>query len=112
MIQDYFINKIIIKKRKSEVKYEDWIAKESFVEKCREVSCRVSNLSYRDLALIQGIDDVQRNVKKLYVKASEDISPKDYIVWEGKEYQVLAEYKPQDKFWVHHKKYFIKFIDW
>jgi hypothetical protein len=47
--------------------------------------------------LIQGIDDVQRNVKKLYTNPDEDISPKDYIVWEGKEYQVLAEYKPQDK---------------
>lgn len=111
MIQDFFINEITIKKRNSKVIYEDWISKEEFVEKCREVKCRISNLSYRDLALIQWIDDIQRTVKKLYTNPDEDISPKDYIIREWKEYQVIAEYKPQDKDWVHHKKFFIKLVE-
>lgn len=111
MIRDFFVNKIVIKKRNPRVSYEDWIMKEEFAEMCREFDCRVSHLNYRDLALIQGIDDVQRTVKKLYVDVNVDITPKDYVEWEWKEYQVIAEYKPQDRDWIHHKKYFIKLVE-
>lgn len=111
MIQDYFINTIKIKKRNPTVSYEDWIMKESFWEMCDEVKCRVSSLKYQDLALLQWIDDIQRTVKKLYTNPEINISPKDYVEWEWKDYQVIAEYNPQDSKWIHHKKFFIKLVE-
>lgn len=111
MIQDYFINTILIKKRNPKVSYEDWIMKEEFQTYCREVPCRVSHLKYSDLALIQWIDDVQRVVKKLYVNPNIEISPKDFVEWEWKDYQVIAEYKPQDSKGIHHRKFFIKIVE-
>lgn len=111
MIQDFFINEVIIKKRNPTVIYEDWIMKEEFKEKCKMIKCRVSNLTYKDLALLQWIDDIQRTVRKLYTSPNQDISPKDYVEWEWKNYQVIAEYNPQDSKWIHHNKYFIKLVE-
>lgn len=111
MIQDYFINKIVVKNRKENVVYEDWIAKKKYTSQDREIACRVSSLNYKDLQLLSYTDDVQRTVRKLYTEASVDISPKDLVVWEWKEYTVIAKYKPQDKTNVHHNKYFIKLVE-
>lgn len=111
MIQDYFINKIVVKNRKENVVYEDWIAKKKYTSQNKEIACRVSHLNYKDLQLLSDTDDVQRTVRKLYTEASVDISPKDLVVWEWKEYTVIAKYKPQDKTNVHHNKYFIKLVE-
>jgi hypothetical protein len=111
MIQNFFINTIKIKKRNPSVAYEDWIMKESFVEVCQEVECRVSHLAYKDLALLQWIDDIQRTVRKLYTNPWVNISPKDFVEWEWKDYQVIAEYNPQDSKEIHHKKFFIKLVE-
>ena len=110
-IQDYFCNTVTVIKRSEETVYEDWIAKKQYIEDTTEISCRVSSLSYQDLALISNIDDIQRTVRKLYTLPEIEIDPKDYVVWEGKNYQVIAEYRPQNKTAVHHNKYFIKLVE-
>ena len=111
MIQDFFINEIIIKKRSAITVYENWISRKTYNEQCRPVRCRISHLSYKDLQLISDTDNVQRNVMKLYTNSDIDIDPKDIIVWEDKEWTVIAEYRPQDKNRVHHNKYFIKKVE-
>ena len=52
-----------------------------------------------------------RSIRKLYTNPSIDIDTKDIVVWEWKQYQVIATYKPQDRKWVHHNKYFIKLVE-
>lgn len=112
MIQDYFINSVIVTKRVWEQDtYEDWISKKKYLDETTTITCRISSLNYRDLQLISDIDDVQRVVKKMYTLPNVDISPKDLITWEWKSYTVIAKYKPQDKSSVHHNKYFIKLVE-
>lgn len=111
MIQDFFINEVIIKKKNAITSYVDWISKKTYVEQCRPVKCRISSLSYKDLQLISDTDNIQRNVMKMYTNSKEDIDPKDIIVWENKEWTVIAHYTPQDKNKIHHNKFFIKKVE-
>lgn len=111
MLENYFINEVIVKNRKETVVYEDWLSKTQFVEQCRKVPCRVSSLNYKDLQLISDTDNLWKNIRKLYTSANIDIDTKDIVEREGKNYQVIATYRPQDKYWVHHNKYFIKIVE-
>ena len=111
MITDYFTNTILIKNKKETVSYEDWIAKKSYEEQEYEIPCRITNLKYQDLQLLDWIADISIKVKKLYTDISVVLKETDLLVWEWKEYKVIANYDPQDKFWVHHRKYFIKVIE-
>lgn len=108
MIQDYFINTVTIKKN-LQTTYEDWLSKKWYQEQ-NTINCRVSSLNYKDLQLLDWKKDVQKNVKKLYTSSDVDISPKDKVVFDNKEYVVIAAYAPQDKTKIHHKKFFIKFV--
>ena len=111
MIQDFFINKIIHRKKQENTVYEDWISKKVYVLNDAEIRCRISSLSYKDLQLISDTDNVQRNVMKMYTDVWVDISPKDIVIRDDKEWTVIAQYKPQDKTKIHHRKYFIKMVE-
>ena len=111
MIQDFFINEVIIKKRNAITSYVDWISKKTYTEQCKPVKCRISSLSYKDLQLISDTDNIQRNVMKMYTNSNIEIDPKDIIQREWKEWTVIAHYKPQDSMKVHHSKYFIKKVE-
>jgi len=108
MIEDYFINEVTVKKREQTV-YEDWISKKQYEEEIT-IPCRVSHLNHRDLQLIAGTVDIQDNIKKLYTQKEVEIWVKDLVIFENKEYKIIAEYKPQDKDSIHHKKFFIQMI--
>lgn len=110
MITDFFCNTVYIRKRIETTVYEDWIAKKQYQNEDTPVSCRVSSLNYKDLQLLQGIDDVQVNVQKLYTLPDVEIKPTDYVIWKWESYQVIAQYQAQDKYWNHHNKYFIKLV--
>lgn len=111
MIQDFFINEVIIRKRQEETIYWDWISKKIYVNQDSPVKCRISSLSYKDLQLISDTDNIQRSVMKMYVNSNVDIDTKDIIIRDNKERTVIAHYKPQDKFKIHHNKYFIKKVE-
>ena len=111
MIQDFFINEIVIKKRNEITSYVDWISKKTYTEQCKPVKCRISSLSYKDLQLISDTDNISRNVMKMYANANVEIDMKDIIEWDWKEWTVIAEYRPQDKTKVHHNKFFIKKVE-
>lgn len=111
MIQDFFINEVIIRKREEKTKYEDWISKKVYINLDYPIQCRISSLSYKDLQLLSDTDNVQRNVMKMYASSSINIDPKDLIVWNNKEWTVIAHYQPQDKTKIHHNKYFIKKVE-
>ena len=108
MIQDFFINTVTIKKN-LQTTYEDWLSKKWYQEETT-INCRVSSLNYKDLQLLGWENDIQKNIKKIFTSADVDISPKDKVVFNNQEYVVIAEYNPQDRNWIHHKKFFIKFV--
>lgn len=112
MITDFFCNTVYIRKRIESTVYADWISKKQYENQDTPVSCRVSSLNYKDLQLLQGIDDVQVNVKKLHTEAGVDIKPTDYIIWKWESYQVIAKYEAQGKNSVRFNKYFIKIVKW
>lgn len=112
MITDFFCNTVYIRKRIETTVYADWIAKKQYENQDTPVSCRVSSLNYKDLQLLQGIDDVQVNVQKLYTLPDIEIKPTDYVIWKSESYQVIAQYEAQDRYWHHHNKYFIKLVKW
>jgi len=111
MIQDFFINEIIIKKRNAITSYVNWISKKTYTEESKPIKCRISSLSYKDLQLISDTDNIQRNVMKMYTNANVEIDPKDIIQWDWKEWTVIAHYMPQDKSKIHHSKFFIKKVE-
>ena len=111
MIQDFFINEVVIKKRDTITSYVNWISKKTYKEQCRPVKCRISSLSYKDLQLLSDTDNVSRNVMKMYTNSNIEIDMKDIIQREWKEWTVIAEYRPQDKTKIHHNKYFIKKVE-
>lgn len=110
MIQDFFCNTVYVRSRTETTVYSDWISKKQYTESETEIPCRVSNLNYRDLQLIQDIDDVQINVMKLHTDPSVEIKPTDYVIWKWESYQVIAKYEAQDKDKVRFNKYFIKLV--
>ena len=110
MITDFFCNSVYVREREEITVYEDWISKKQYKENDRQIPCRVSSLNYKDLQLLQGIDDVQVNMQKLYTLADVEIKPTDYVIWKWESYQVIAKYQAQDKTWIHHNKYFIKLV--
>jgi len=110
MITDFFCNTVYIRKRIETTVYEDWISKKQYENEDEQISCRVSSLNYKDLQLLQGIDDVQVNVQKLYTLPDVEIKPTDYVIWKWESYQVIAQYEAQDKYGHHHNKYFIKLV--
>lgn len=110
MIQDYFCNNVYVRSRSETTVYEDWISKKQYTESEVAVPCRVSSLNYRDLMLLQGIDDVQVNVLKLHTAPIVDIKATDYVIWKWESYQVIAKYEAQDKDLVRFNKYFIKLV--
>lgn len=111
MIQDFFINEVIIKRRNAITSYVNWISKKTYTEQCRPVKCRISSLSYKDLQLISDTDNISRNVMKMYASSNVEIDTKDIIVWDNKERTVIAHYTPQDKTKIHHNKFFIKKVE-
>ena len=111
MIQDFFINEVILRKRQEQTQYVDWISKKVYINDDCPIKCRVSHLSYKDLQLLSDTDNVSRNVMKLYANANVEIWMKDLIIWEGKEWTVIAHYQPQDSIKIHHNKYFIKKVE-
>lgn len=108
MIEEYFNNEILLK-RKEETVYEDWISKRVYAEEVT-IPCRVCNLNYRDLQLLQKTADIQNNTKKLFTEKDVEIWVKDLVIFENKEYKVVAEYNPQNKTEIHHKKFYIQMI--
>jgi len=50
------------------------------------------------LQLLQGIDDVQVNVQKLYTLPDIEIKPTDYVIRKSESYQVIAQYEAQDRY--------------
>ena len=110
MIQDFFINEVIIRKREEETSYENWISKKTYKEQDTPIKCRISSLSYKDLQLISDTDNVQRNVMKMYADVGIDINPKDIIIWNNQERTIIAHYQPQNSTRIHHNKYFIKAV--
>ena len=112
MIQDYFSNKVWVRSREESTVYEDWISKKQYKECELEIPCRVSSLNYKDLQVLQHIDDVQVNVLKLHTAPIVEIKPTDYVVWKWESYQVIAKYEAQDKNSVRFNKYFIKLVKW
>lgn len=114
MIQDYFCNTVYVRSRDLVATvYEDWISKKQYTDNQTAISCRVSNLNnrdYKDLQLLQWIDDVQISVKKLYTNAGVNIEVTDYVIRKWESYQVVAKYEVQDKDAVRFNKYFIKLV--
>lgn len=111
MIQDFFINEVIIRKREEQTVYEDWISKKVYINQDCPIKCRISSLSYKDLQLISDTDNISRNVMKLYANSNVNIDMKDLLIREWKERTVIAHYTPQDKTKIHHNKYFIKKVE-
>ena len=111
MIQDFFINEVIIRKREEKTVYADWISKKVYINQDCPIKCRISSLSYKDLQLISDTDNVSRNIMKLYANANVKLDMKDLIIWDWKEWSVIAEYNPQDRTKIHHNKFFIKKVE-
>lgn len=110
MISDFFINTVKVISRQEEDAYEDGISKKKYKECCKEIKCRVSSLNYKDLQLLQWIDDVQIRVQKLYTWPEVMIKATDFVEYNGEKYEVINQYFPQDKEKTHHHKYFIKLV--
>ena len=111
VIQDLFCNMVTVITRKEVTVYEDWISKKQYEQISRPVKCRISNLSYKDLQLVQDTDDVAVKVQKLYTLPNEEIKTTDYVLFGTSRYQVIAKYQAQDATGLHHNKYFIKCVD-
>lgn len=111
MIQDFFINEVIIRKRQEETVYWNWISQKIYINQDSPIKCRISSLSYKDLQLLSDTDNVSRNVMKMYANANVEIWMKDIVIWNDKEWTVIAQYQPQDKNKIHHNKYFIKKVE-
>jgi len=111
VIQDLFCNSATIISRKEVTVYEDGIAKKQYEQLSRPIKCRISNLNYKDLQLINGIDDVKVKIQKMFTSPDVLIKPTDYIVFCEKRYQVITMYTAQDADAPHHNKYFIKLVD-
>lgn len=110
-MEELLINNIDIISRQEATEYVDGISKKVYKEQCKSAKARVSTLNYKDLQLLQGVDDVEIKVQKLYTMADVDIKATDYIRYNGKEYKVINRYDAQDENGVHHHKYFIKLVD-
>lgn len=110
MIQDYFCNIVYVRSREETTVYEDWISKKIYKENEIEVPCRVSSLNYKDLQLLQGIDDVEIKVQKLHTSPNINIKPTDYVIRKWESYQVISKYEAQDKSSIRFNKYFIKLV--
>lgn len=111
VIQDLFCNSAEIISRKEVTVYEDGISKKQYEQISKPIKCRISNLNYKDLQLINGIDDVKVKVQKMFTDPNITIKPTDYIVFCGQRYQVITMYVAQDADAPHHNKYFIKLVD-
>lgn len=111
VIQDLFCNSATIISRKEITIYEDGISKKQYEQIATPIKCRISNLNYKDLQLIGGIDDVKVKIQKLFTLPSVNIKPTDYIVFCEQRYQVITKYVAQDADSPHHNKYFIKLVD-
>lgn len=111
VIQDLFCNSATIVSRKETTVYEDGISKKQYEQIATPIKCRISNLNYKDLQLIKGIDDVAVKVQKLFTDPGVNIKPTDYILFMQQRYQVITMYAAQDADKVHHNKYFIKLVD-
>lgn len=111
MIQDFFINEVLIRNKEEKTSYENWISKKTYINQDRPIRCRISSLSYKDLQLISDTDNIQRKVMKMYADVGIEINPKDLIIWNNKERTVIAHYQPQNSTKIHHNKYFIKMVE-
>lgn len=111
MIADLLINTVTITSRQATTVYEDGIAKKQYSNVETPVKCRISSLNYKDLQLLQWIDDVIIKVQKLYTLPDVDIKETDFVIWNGKKYKVINKYQAQDAEGYHHNKYFIKLVD-
>lgn len=111
MISDFFCNEATVISRAESTKYEDWISKKVYSDCSFQIVCRVSHLNYKDLQLINGIDDVETRVQKLYTYPTVNIKPTDIILYNGQKYTVHSVYKPQNRAKTHHTKYFIKMVE-
>ena len=111
MFNELLINTVNIISRQEATEYVEGISKKVYKEICKPVKCRVSHLNYKDLQLIQGVDDVEIKVQKLHTLPTVIIKPTDYVERKGKKYQVINFYEAQDATGVHHHKYFIKLVD-
>lgn len=110
MISDFFCNTVYVRVRQETTVYENWISRKQYTDSETQIACRVSSLNYKDLQLLEWIDDVKIKVQKLYTAPTVTIKPTDYVIWKWESYQVIAEYEVQDKDWEHHHKYFIKLV--
>jgi hypothetical protein len=110
-MEELLINSVDIISRLEATEYVDGISKKVYKEQCKPVKCRISSLNYKDLQLLQDVDNVEIKVQKMYTMADVEIKPTDYIRREGKEYQVISKYRAQDENGAHHYKYFIKLVD-
>ena len=111
VIQDLFCNTATIISRKETTVYEDGISKKQYEQISTPIRCRISNLSYKDLQLIQDTDDVKVKIQKMFTSPNVDIKATDYILFCGQRYQVITKYVAQDANAPHHNKYFIKLVD-
>lgn len=110
-IQDLFCNTVTVISRQEVTEYVDWISKKTYKQSQKPIKCRISNLNYKDLQLIGGIDDVKVKIQKLFTLPDVNIKPTDYVLFGNSRYQVITMYKAQDDKGVHHNKYFIKCVD-
>ena len=111
MITDLFTNTVTVTSRQTVTTYAEGIAKKEYTVIETPVKCRVSSLNYKDLQLLQHIDDVIIKVQKLYTLPDVDIKETDYVTRNGKKYKVINKYQAQDAEGYHHNKYFIKLVD-
>ena len=111
MFKELLINSATVTSRQETTSYEDGISKKDYSETTTPIKCRVSSLNYKDLQLLQWVDDVEIKVQKMYTLPNVDIKPTDLITFEGKDYKVINFYKAHDSKGVQHHKYFIKLVD-
>lgn len=111
VIQDLFCNSATIVSRKEVTIYEDGISKKQYQQIETPIKCRISNLNYKDLQLIKGVDDIAVKIQKMFTDPGVNIKTTDYVIFCGQRYQVITMYAAQDADKVHHNKYFIKLVD-
>ena len=73
----------------------DWIDKEILVSEV-EYSCRVTELSVKDIKKINWVEDSVNNVYKLYTNETLSLITWDRIRFDWFEHKVLRPYKPTD----------------
>lgn len=113
MISDFFADEVTVVTRiEAWTEYVDGLSQKKYSESSYQVACRITDANDKDraLALVDGVDDIETKVWKMYTYPSTTIKPTDIIFYNGERYVVQTCYKVKARASHHHNKYLIKMV--